>query len=148
MPYDDLPVAEFAFPGPARDRHVAAVLAGTKTGTSALVAEYERSGERLPFPGQREAVVDSRGRCIAVIETVAARVVRLEDVDLAHAHSEGCASVRQWREEHERVWLSAAMRQVLDEAAFTLDDDTLVVAQEFRLVGRYAESPAELLFQW
>ena len=147
MPYDDLPVAEFALPGPARDRLVAAVLAGTKTGTSALVAEYERTAEPLPRPGQREAVVDSRGQRIAVIETLAVRVVRLADVDLAHARSHGCTSVRQWRDEHERVWLSAAMRQVLGEAAFTLDDDTLVVAQEFRLVETYAESSAELLFQ-
>jgi len=40
MPPADLPVAEFAFPGPVRDRLVAAVLAGRKTTTSGLIAEY------------------------------------------------------------------------------------------------------------
>lgn len=38
----ELPKAEFAFPGPLRDRLVAAVLDGSKTATTGLVAEYER----------------------------------------------------------------------------------------------------------
>jgi hypothetical protein len=37
VPADDLPVAEFAFPGPLRDQLVAAILAGEKTTTSAAV---------------------------------------------------------------------------------------------------------------
>jgi hypothetical protein len=39
MPADDLPVAEFAFPGPLRDQLVAAILAGEKTTTSGLVSK-------------------------------------------------------------------------------------------------------------
>jgi hypothetical protein len=38
---DDFPPTEFAFPGPLRDQVVAAVLAGTKTSTSALALGYE-----------------------------------------------------------------------------------------------------------
>jgi hypothetical protein len=48
MPAGDLPIAEFAFPGPLRDQLVAAILAGEKTTTTGLVAEYEREGEPLP----------------------------------------------------------------------------------------------------
>lgn len=47
MPDEDLPIAEFGFPGPLRDKLVAAILAGIKTTTTALAAEYEREGEPL-----------------------------------------------------------------------------------------------------
>jgi hypothetical protein len=86
---EDLPVAEFAFPGPLRDQLVAAVLDGTKTTTTGLVANYEHEGSPLPRPGLREAVVDSAGNRVAVIEITAVRVVRLAEVDLAHALGEG-----------------------------------------------------------
>ena len=86
---EDLPVAEFAFPGPLRDQLVAAILAGNKTTTTGLVADYEHDGEPVPRPGLREAVADSAGNHVAVIETTAVRVIRLGDVDLAHAVGEG-----------------------------------------------------------
>ena len=73
-----------AFPGPLRDQLVAAVLAGTKTTTSGLVADYEHEGSPLPPPGLRQAVIDSAGNRVAVIETTAVRVIRLGEVDLAH----------------------------------------------------------------
>src|SRR5262245_507308 len=58
---DDLPLAEFAFPGPLRDQLVAAILSGAKTSTSGLALEYEREKEPLPEVGQQSAVVDSEG---------------------------------------------------------------------------------------
>ena len=133
---EDLPVAEFAFPGPLRDQLVAAILAGDKTTTTGLVADYELEGSPLPQPGQRQAVVDSAGNRVAVIEVTAVRVVRLADVDLAHAvgEGEGYASVAEWRAGHERFWHSAQMRAAMDDPGFTVDDDTLVVAEEFRLL--------------
>jgi uncharacterized protein YhfF len=133
---EDLPEMELGFPGPLRDQLVAAVLDGSKTTTTGLVADYEHDHEPLPSPGLREAVIDSAGRPVAVIETTAVRVMRLADVDLAHAlgEGEGYTSVAEWRAEHERFWHSAEMRAALDEPEFTVDDDTLVVAHEFRLV--------------
>src|ERR1700684_1187511 len=102
MPAADLPVAEFAFPGPLRDQLVAAILAGRKTTTTGLVADYEHEREPLPRPGRREAAVASAGAPVAVIETTAVRVLRLADVDLAHAlaEGEGYTSVAQWRAGH------------------------------------------------
>jgi uncharacterized protein YhfF len=139
---EELPVMEFAFPGPLREQLVAAVLAGAKTTTSGLVADYEHEGEPLPEPGLREAVIDSAGSRVAVIETTAVRVVRLGDVDLAHAlgEGEGYTSVAEWRAGHERFWHSKEVRDALDDPAFTVDDDTLVVAQTFRLVQKLGEA--------
>lgn len=81
-------------------------------------------------------MVDSAGSPVAVIETTAVRVIRLADVDLNHAlgEGEGYASVREWRAVHEQFWHSAEMRQALGNPTFTVGDDTLVVAQEFRLI--------------
>jgi uncharacterized protein YhfF len=80
--------------------------------------------------------VDSAGRPVAIIETTAVRVIRLADVDLDHAlgEGEGYTSVAEWRAGHERFWHSAELRQALGDPGFTVGDDTLVVAQEFRLV--------------
>ncbi len=136
MSADDLPVAEFAFPGPLRDQLVAAILAGEKTTTTGLVAGYEHENDPLPAPGLRQVVVDSAGRGVAIIETTAVRVIRLADADLDHAlgEGEGFTSVAQWRAGHEQFWHSAEMRQALGDPTFTVSDDTLVVAQEFRLI--------------
>ena len=133
---DDLPVAEFAFPGPLRDQLGAAIVTGEKTTTTGLAAEYQRAGEPLPSPGLRQVVVDSAGRPVAVIETTAVRVMRLADVDLDHAlgEGEGYTSVAEWRAAHEQFWQSAEMRQALGDPVVTVDDDTLVVVWKFRLV--------------
>ncbi|RLP92035.1 ASCH domain-containing protein [Micromonospora sp. CV4] len=133
---DELPRAEFAFPGPLRDRLVAAILSGAKTSTSALLVGYERANEPLPEVGERSAVVDSEDRRVAVIETTEVRVLRLADVDLQHAldEGEGDESVAQWRAGHETFWHSAEVRAELGDPGFTADDDTLVVTERFQLV--------------
>ncbi|MBM7489088.1 uncharacterized protein YhfF [Micromonospora luteifusca] len=136
MELDDLPLAEFAFPGPLRDSLVAAILSGAKTSTSALLIGYEHANEPLPEAGERSAVVDSAGRRVAVIELIEVRVLRLADVDLQHAlaEGEGDESVAQWRAGHEAFWHSAEVRAELGDPGFTVDDDTLVVTERFRLV--------------
>jgi uncharacterized protein YhfF len=135
---DDLPLMEFAFPGPLRDQLVAAVLSGAKTSTSGLVLYYEQAQEALPEAGQRLAVVDSADRRVAAIELTEVRVIRLADVDLRHAlaEGEGDDSVAQWRAGHERFWHSAQVRAELGDPGFTVNDDTLVLAQRFRLVDQ------------
>jgi uncharacterized protein YhfF len=132
-----LSVGEFAFPGPLRDQLVAAVLDGTKTTTTGLLDDYARDGEPLPRPGDREVVIDSAGEPVALIEIVTVQVVRIGDVDLAHAvgEGEGYASVADWRAGHEAYWHSDAMREYVGDPAFTVDDDTSAVAVEFRLAA-------------
>jgi uncharacterized protein YhfF len=122
--------AEFAFPGPLRDQLVDAILRGEKTSTTGLYAEYEEEGESPAEPGERELVVDSDGRGVAVIEIVESRVVPVREIDLPFAieEGEGFRSVADWRAAHERFW-----RSYRDDP---IDDDTLVVATRFRLVER------------
>ena len=136
MNLDDLPRMEFAFPGPLRDQLVAAVLSGAKTATTGLVLEYERENEPLPEVGQLLAVVDSADRRIAAIELTQVRLIRLADVDLQHAldEGEGDESVAEWRAGHEKFWHSAEVRAELGDPHFTVNDDTPVLAQRFRLV--------------
>jgi uncharacterized protein YhfF len=136
MELDDLPVAEFGFPGPLRDKLVGAILSGAKTSTSGLLAEYEQANEPLPEVGQRSAVVDSAGNRVAVIEVTDVRVIRVGDVDLRHAidEGEGYETVQQWRTSHAEFWHSTDVRDELGDPDFRVDDDTLIVAERFRLV--------------
>lgn len=131
-----LPPAEFAFPGPLRDRLVAAILAGTKTSTTGLVADYRHCGDPLPEVGDRSALVDSDGRRLAVLEVTEVRVVPLADVDLPHVvdEGEGHTTVGQWRADHESFWHSPQMRAAMDDPDFTVDDATPVVLERFRVL--------------
>jgi len=144
-----LSVGEFAFPGPLRDQLVAAILDGAKTTTTGLLDDYERDGEPLPRPGDREVVVDSAGAPVALIEIVAVRVIRVADIDLRHAlgEGEGYASVADWRAGHEDFWHSAEMREYVGDPAFTVNDDTLAVATEFRVVADEDMDVTALLHQ-
>src|SRR3954470_18338869 len=101
-----MPIFEFGFPGPLRDRLAAAGLDGSKTTTTALLQDYEIDGEPPPVAGHRAAVVDSAGARVAVIEVTEVRVVRLGDIDLRHAidEGEGDETVAQWRAGHEQFW--------------------------------------------
>jgi uncharacterized protein YhfF len=135
---DELPAGQFGFPGPLRDKLVDAILRGEKTTTSSLVVEYEREGDELPRAGSRSAVVDSLGRRVAVIETTDVRVIRVGEVDLEHARceGEGFESVAAWRRAHEDFWRSDEFRASIGDAAFAIDDDTLMVAEGFHLLER------------
>ncbi|OKI63990.1 ASCH domain-containing protein [Micromonospora sp. CB01531] len=133
----DLPAFEFAFPGPLRDKLVAAVLDGTKTTTTGLLQDYEIDEEPLPVVGDRAAVIDSAGRRVAVIELTEVRISRLGDVDLDHARNEGEGhdSVAAWRAGHEDYWHGTDYRGWLGDPDFTVDDDTPAVLERFRLVA-------------
>jgi uncharacterized protein YhfF len=52
--------------------------------------------------------------------------LRVGDIDLAFAldEGEGFSTVEEWRIEHERFWADAE-----------LSDDTVIVAERFRLLG-------------
>ncbi|MET9605845.1 ASCH domain-containing protein [Streptomyces sp. NPDC006512] len=137
---DDLPPYLLGFPGPLRDRLVAAVLSGAKTSTTGLLAEYEAEEEPLPVPGARAVLVDSAEAPVAVVEVTGVEVLRLADVTLRHAldEGEGFASVAEWRTAHEGFWHSGPVRAAIGDPGFTVDDDTLVVAERFRVTERLA----------
>ena len=134
-------LCEFGFPGPLRDRLVAAVLSGAKTATSSLLTEWEQDGDALPLVGERQTVIDSDARPVAVIEIVSATVVALGDVDLQVAldEGEGFESVADWRSAHERYWNEQVQPVLADTSAWPLTDATPVVVERFRLVERVAD---------
>ncbi|MEU3775056.1 ASCH domain-containing protein [Streptomyces sp. NPDC032472] len=138
--YEDLPPYLLGIPGPLRDQLVATVLSGAKTATTGLLPEYEAEGEPLPAPGDRAVLVDSQERALAVVEVTDVQVLRLADVDLRHAldEGEGYTSVAEWRASHEGFWHSDPVREALGDPEYTVDDDTLVVAERFRVVERLA----------
>lgn len=139
----ELTIAEFAFPGPLRDRLVAAVLRGEKTATCGLLAEYAAEGAQLPKPGSRELVVDSSSQAVALIETTDVRVMPVTEIDqeFVVAAGEGYCSPAQWRTALERYWHSARLRAALGDPDFTVRDDTMIVAQYFRLVQALTPIP-------
>ncbi|MEU8517772.1 ASCH domain-containing protein [Kitasatospora sp. NPDC048722] len=133
-----LPKAAFAFPGPLRDRLVAAILDGSKTATTALLADYELHGEPLPCVGRRSAVVDSADRPVAITEVTDVRVVPLGEVGISHARDEGEGhdTVEEWRADHEEFWHSTDMRDALGDPGFTVHDTTPVVLERFHVATR------------
>ena len=134
---DSAPVdTEFGPPGPLRDRLVALIVAGTKTATTSLLADYERENETVPPVGLRERVLDSEGRPVALIRSTAVHVVPLAAVGWDHvqAEGEGHASVRQWRLDHERFWWPKEATDHDAAAPRAAHDDEPVVLQVFELV--------------
>ena len=120
-----------------RDALVASALAGAKTVTSSLLAQYEDAGD--PLPGlARQVLIDSDAQAVALVEIVTVDVIRLGDADLQLAlnEGEGFESVAQWRAAHERFWAEEVRPSLRDRATLCLDDETRVVIERFRLVER------------
>lgn len=87
------------------------------------------SDERLPAP--------SPVRSMLMRMYTTARLVAVSDmVQSARRRAElrESKSVAQWRAGHETFWHSEEVRAELGDPGFTVDDDTLVLAERFRLV--------------
>ena len=111
-----------------RRKLVDAVLRGEKTATAGLRAEYApHTDEQLPRVGDQCVLLDFDDESVAVVETTEVRIVRAGDVDLAFARDEGegFETVADWRRAHEEFW-----------ADQEIGDDTLIVAERFRVVER------------
>ncbi|MHB1242901.1 MAG: ASCH domain-containing protein [Gaiellaceae bacterium] len=98
---------ELGFQGtPQREQLVAAVLRGERTASAGLLVDHA--------------------------------VLRIADTELALARDEGegFASVAEWRAAHDRFWRSYAdeLRAYLGDPDWDATDDTLYVAERFRLV--------------
>ncbi len=131
-----LPRGEYAFPGPLRDRLVAAILDGSKTSTASLEDEYLQEGEPLPAVGDMEAVVDSDGRLVCVTRNTEVTICRLAYVSDDHARreGEGYRDAAQWRAGHERFWTSSEYLAETGQDPDRIGDDTRVVCVTFEVV--------------
>ena len=125
---------------PLRRQLVDAVLRGEKTATAGLLVDYQREGEPLPSVDDRSVLLDDGDVGVAVVEVTDVRVLRVADCELSFARDEGegFESVAAWREAHERFWRGYAdeIRAHLDDPGWDVTDDTLFVAERFRLVER------------
>lgn len=133
----DHPVIEFSWPGPLRESLIGAILNGSKTSTTSLLQAYANEGAEPRRAGDRSTVIDSHGVPVAIIETMSVRVVDLANVDLPHVidEGEGHTTVAEWRAAHELDWHSTEQRIEFGDPAFTVDEDTPLVLEHFRLVA-------------
>jgi uncharacterized protein YhfF len=127
----DLPPFELGYARTElRRKLVDAVLRGDKTATAGLRADYApHTDEPLPEVGDRFALLDFDDETVGVVETTEVRVVPAGEIDLEFARDEGEGfdTVEDWRAAHERFWAERG-----------IDDDTLILAERFRLVERLA----------
>ena len=102
-----------------------------KTATSALLWEYEASGQPPPTPGALSVVQDGRGDPVCIVETLEVETRPFADVDAGFArdYGEWDGSLVTWRE---RCWdyYSARCRQLAQEPS----RDMLLVCERFRVV--------------
>ncbi|MEU3512487.1 ASCH domain-containing protein [Streptomyces longwoodensis] len=103
------------------------VLTGQKTATTGLLEDYAKETEGLEYLGERLALLDERGRSIAVIEITGVEVKPFGEVTWEHARAEGegDASLEEWRAGHRRYW---------SRLGTPVEDGTPVVCLAFRLV--------------
>lgn len=145
--YRGMPAWGFAFPGALRDELTALALDGTKTATAGLGVDYVVEGALPPRAGDREVMLDSDGRPVAIIEITRTELstISLVSDEFARAEGEGFADAADWRDAHERFWNGyiADLRTALRDPAFELTDSTVVVCEWFRVVERLdAGAPA------
>jgi uncharacterized protein YhfF len=133
---------ELGFAGtPLREQLVAAVLRGEKTATAGLLVDFERLGEAVPEPGERYLLVGRDDEGVGVVEVTEVRVLPVGECDLEFARDEGEGfdTVAAWREAHERFWRGYAdeVCEYLGDPDWDVTDDTLFVAERFRLVEAF-----------
>ena len=134
---EGLPIGEFAFPGPLRDKLVAAILSGEKTATASLEIEYRAAGED-PHDQlhRREVVVNSEGTPVCIIENTAVELSEFGAIDdaFAQAEGEGFTTAAQWATAHREFWESEEFREETNRPSFTVTSSTVVVCVRFKVV--------------
>ncbi|MFD3732107.1 ASCH domain-containing protein [Streptomyces sp. NPDC058632] len=118
---------ELGTPDGLRDELNSLVLAGRKTATTGLLAEYVEETEGLEFPGERLALLDNDGRAVATVEITGVEMTSFAEVTWEHAaaEGEGDASLEDWRAGHRRFW---------QREGIPVEDGTPLVCLTFRVV--------------
>ncbi|MFC5672622.1 ASCH domain-containing protein [Streptomyces incanus] len=117
---------ELGTPGGLRDELNSLVLAGRKTATTGLLAEYVEETEGLEFVGERLALLNDDGRAVATIEITGVHLTSFAEVTWEHAavEGEGDASLEDWRAGHRRFW---------EREGTPVEDGTPLVCLTFRV---------------
>lgn len=111
------------------DELLALVLAGTKTGTSSALADFDADDVSLPVVGELSIILDGEGHPAALIRTTKVEVRAFDDVDADFAAAEGedDRSLESWRAEH-----TTYFQRTLGVDA--LPEDFQIVTERFELL--------------
>ncbi|WP_313549254.1 ASCH domain-containing protein, partial [Corynebacterium sp.] len=136
-------IGEYAFPGPLRDKLVAAILSGEKTATASLHEEYQRFGEALPKVGELEIVIDSDAKPVCITRNTQVNIVPLSQVKDAHAvaEGEGFKDAAAWRAGHIAFWNSPEFVESMGEPGVETKDGALVVLVSMEVIAITAAVP-------
>ena len=137
---NDLPLWEFATPGPLRERLNGLALAGAKTSTFSLYVLEEALGEGANPVGTQYVMIGTNGARLGILEIIRRVVERIADVSWEQVDSEGESffSVDDWRRSHERFWrrFTGIICAHMNDPDWQITDDTEVVYETFRIVER------------
>lgn len=136
-------LGEYAFPGPLRDKLVAAILSGEKTTTASLYEEYQRFGDALPEVGDLEMVIDSEANPVCITRNAQVNIVPLSQVTDVHAvaEGEGFKDSADWRAGHIAFWNSPEFVESMGEPGVQIKDETLVVLVSMEVIAITAAVP-------
>lgn len=115
------------------DELLGLVIDGPKRATAGAYADYEQSGDPLPYEGQLWIAADGSGRARALLRTTDVRVGPLSSVDDQFAWDEGedDRTRHSWLVEHERYF-----RRYLPTLGKEFSDDMPTVFERFELLYR------------
>lgn len=104
------------------------VLAGVKTGTSSLLAEYVWENEKPPSIGVHTIFCDGRGEPAVIVRTVGLQICRFDEVteEFASSEGEGDRSLAHWRAEHHKFW-----QRIAESAGQRFSTDMEVLCESF-----------------
>ena len=107
------------------------ILEGEKTATSALLWEFEESGDDLPVNGSLSIVEDGIWMPVCIVETVSVEIVPLSEVDgdFANAYSECDGTLEGWHRVFDEYYL-----EMCEESGRTMSSDEPLVCEYFRVL--------------
>ena len=115
--------------GEAADELAQAVIDGRKTATCSAHVLYELENEPIPVNGEYSIILNSLEEPVAIIKTVEASIIPMNEVTEEFALAEGDGSYRNWKEIHERFF-----KQELGKVGIEFTEDMLLVCERFELV--------------
>ena len=125
---------ELGEPGEMQDRLNGLVLAGEKVATAGLWEEdYVGEGEELDQVGERQALLDGKGKVLAIVEITKAEQTTFAEVtwEFAEAEGEGFTDIQDWRDGHREFWSSVGVE---------VTDDTPIACVWFEVVEEVASA--------
>ncbi len=116
------------------DSLLALVLEGKKTGTCGALWDYEYENEAIPKAGEKEIILDGKGKKACLIKLTNVQIISYNEVDaeLAATEGEGDLSLEYWRKGHENFF-----RRTLAPIGKEFSEDMPLVFVNFKVLEKY-----------